>query len=129
MQLILGCFFFLLGAVLASFTGVISERVYTGQSWLQGRSRCNSCRRTLSTPDLIPIFSWIAFRGRCRTCRARVPGSYALTEAILGIIFVLSFLKLGLTLSLCIAAKKAHADTYIEKFPLQQELCYSKCES
>ena len=32
---------FFLGAILASFTGVVSERVYTGQSWLKGRSRCN----------------------------------------------------------------------------------------
>lgn len=92
--------FFLLGAVLASFTGVIVERVYTGQSWLQGRSRCNSCRRTLSAPDLVPVFSWIFFRGRCRSCQAHVPGLYALYEAITGTVFALSYWKLGLTLSL-----------------------------
>jgi prepilin signal peptidase PulO-like enzyme (type II secretory pathway) len=90
--------FFMLGAVVASFTGVISERIYTGQSWLKGRSRCNSCRRTLDGLDLVPVFSWLAFGGRCRTCRARVPGAYALFEGALGALFALSYFTLGLTL-------------------------------
>jgi prepilin signal peptidase PulO-like enzyme (type II secretory pathway) len=92
--------FFMLGAVLASFTGVIAERIYTGQSWLTGRSRCNSCRRTLDGFDLVPVFSWLAFRGRCRTCRSRVPGSYALFEGALGATFAVSYATLGLTLAL-----------------------------
>ncbi len=92
--------FFALGAVLASFTGVIAERVYTGQSWLAGRSRCNSCRRTLSARDLVPIFSWIAHAGRCRTCKVRVPFRYALFELTLGSLFALSFVSYGFSLYL-----------------------------
>ena len=102
MQLLLGISFFFLGAVLASFTCVISERIYTGQSWSKGRSRCNSCRRTLDARDLVPVFSWIASRGRCRTCKAHVPATYAVFEALLGTLFVLSYLTLGLTLQLAV---------------------------
>jgi leader peptidase (prepilin peptidase)/N-methyltransferase len=40
------------------------------------------------------------FRGRCRTCRAHVPATYAVIEAVLGILFVVSYLTLGLTVSL-----------------------------
>jgi leader peptidase (prepilin peptidase)/N-methyltransferase len=102
MQLILAIFLFFLGAIFASFTGVVSERIYTGQSWFKGRSRCNSCRRTLGAPDLVPVLSWLFYRGRCRTCKARVPVQYALFEAILGLLFVLSYITFGLTLQLAL---------------------------
>ncbi|MBA3788901.1 prepilin peptidase [Patescibacteria group bacterium] len=94
--------FFFLGAIFASFTTVIAERIYTGQSWLKGRSRCNSCRRVLSVPDLVPVFSWLFSRGRCRTCKAKVPGLYVLFEVSLGVLFVFSYLTLGLTLNLVV---------------------------
>lgn len=89
-----------LGAVLASFIGVIAERLYTGQSWLKGRSRCNACNRQLTFVDLIPIFSWSIFGGRCRMCRARLPVRYILFEIAFAVVFVLSYLKLGLTIPL-----------------------------
>jgi prepilin signal peptidase PulO-like enzyme (type II secretory pathway) len=100
MQLILGIALFLLGTVLASFLGVITERIHTGQSWFQGRSRCNSCRRTLTFLDLVPVFSWIFSQGRCRTCRAKIPFTYAASELVLGTFFVVSYLSLGLSLAL-----------------------------
>ena len=102
MLLISALIFFFFGAVLASFTCVIAERIYTGQSWLKGRSRCNSCRRNLDARDLVPVFSWLICKGRCRTCRAKVPAVYAIFEAATGIVFVAAYLKLGLTLDLFI---------------------------
>lgn len=92
--------FFALGAVLASFTGVIAERIHTGESWVSGRSRCNSCGRGLSGIDMVPVLSWLVFRGRCRSCSARIPALYALGEFLLGTAFALAFLKTGLTLGL-----------------------------
>ncbi len=92
--------FFILGALAGSFVGVIAERAYTGQSWKKGRSRCNSCRVTLTPRDLVPALSWLMHRGRCRHCGARVPGLYALYELALGILFAASYATLGLTLEL-----------------------------
>lgn len=92
--------FFFLGAILASFTSVIAERIYTGQSWMRGRSRCNSCRRTLEILDLVPVFSLLVWGGRCRTCRSRIPLLYTIYEAALGSAFVFSYLTIGLSVAL-----------------------------
>lgn len=92
--------FFLLGAVLASFMAVIAERLHTGKSWVRGRSRCNSCSEELRALDLVPVVSWLTLRGRARCCGARVPGLYALSEVVLGTVFLLAFLKAGFTLAL-----------------------------
>jgi prepilin signal peptidase PulO-like enzyme (type II secretory pathway) len=94
MMLLLAAPYAIFGAILASFAGVISERLYTGESWMRSRSRCNSCNRPLTAPDLIPIISWVIFRGRCRTCRAPVPYRYALAELVLGALFYAAALAL-----------------------------------
>lgn len=100
MTYILGFAFFFFGSVLASFMAVLSERLHTGQSWIQGRSACNSCNRLLDARDLVPVLSWLFSGGRCRTCSALVPYTYAVGEALLGTLFVLAYLKMGLTLAL-----------------------------
>ena len=91
---------FLLGAIIASFAAVVAERLHTGQSWVKGRSACNSCNRELSARDLVPVFSWLSAGGRCRTCSARIPFSYTIGEAVLGTLFALAYLKLGLSIVL-----------------------------
>lgn len=100
MTVVLSIFFALLGACLASFSGVLAERIHTGESVVSGRSRCNSCSRELSFLDLVPMLSWIFMSGRCRACKARVPFQYALSEAALGAAFVVSFLTHGLSFAL-----------------------------
>lgn len=94
--------FFFLGAIIASFVAVVAERLHTGQSWVGGRSSCNSCSVLLSARDLVPVFSWVSAGGRCRACRARIPLAYTLGEALLGIVFALAYLKLGLSLALIV---------------------------
>ncbi len=96
MDTILAITFFGLGAILASFVGVIAERIHTGQSWWKGRSRCNSCRRTLAVLDLVPILSWLTFRGRCRTCLSKIPFAYVLFEVVLGACFLFAYQSIGL---------------------------------
>lgn len=93
-------FFFALGAFLASFAGVIAGRLHTGESWIQGRSRCDSCGRTLSLPDLVPVLSWLMTRGRCRMCGARVPVTYPAFEIALGLVFLGGYSMVGLSLAL-----------------------------
>lgn len=100
MEPLLAFSFFVLGAVIASFTAVIAERLNTGQSWIRGRSACNSCGRELEVLDLVPIISWVGTRGRCRSCCARVPASYVIGETLLGTLFVFGYMKLGLSFSL-----------------------------
>ena len=113
---------FFLGAILASFTGVVAERMYTGQSWLKGRSRCNSCRRTLDPLDLVPVLSWLTFLGKCRTCRSRVPALYAVFEAILGSLFVLSYVVLGFSLQLFVFFAVLLTLTFIVLYDLRHTI-------
>ncbi|MDB5190223.1 MAG: prepilin peptidase [Parcubacteria group bacterium] len=84
-----------LGAICGSFIGVLAERVYTGQSWKKGRSKCNSCREELNARDLVPVLSMLWYRCRCRQCGARVPVAYSVFEALMGFLFAISYLTLG----------------------------------
>lgn len=96
---ILAVFFFALGAIVASFLGVVVERYGTGESWVTGHSKCSSCGTILTIIDLIPIISWVVLHGHCRTCGSLVPAASTLAEATLGTLFVLAYLQLGISLS------------------------------
>lgn len=100
MDALLPFVFFVLGAILASFLGVVAGRLYTGQSWLSGRSQCDSCGRMLGVLDLVPVVSWVSSLGRCRSCGSQVSYLYSLTEVTLGTLFVVSYLQFGLGLPL-----------------------------
>lgn len=102
MELILLAVFLGLGAILGSFIGVVAERVNTGQSWSNARSRCNSCARPLTGRDLVPVLSWLMARGRCFTCGSHIPASYMVMEAVLATLFLISYLVLGPTIQLVI---------------------------
>lgn len=100
MDTIIGFSLAALGAICASFVGVIAERAYTGQTWKRGRSRCNSCREDLSARDLVPVLSWVLSCGRCRRCKVRVPVLYVVLELLMGGLFYGAYLTLGLGLPL-----------------------------
>lgn len=90
-------YFVILGGASGSFAGMLSERLHTGGSWISGRSKCNSCARTLSVIDLIPVLSWVFSRGRCRTCTANIPALYLVVEGVLALSFGLAYTMLGLS--------------------------------
>lgn len=84
--------FFIFGSIIGSFLNVVLYRINTGRS-LGGRSKCFSCRRTLSAFDLVPIISWLFLRGRCRTCKSKISAQYILVEIFTGILFAFVYLK------------------------------------
>lgn len=107
MSALLTATFFALGAVCASFAGVLAGRLYTGQSVIgwpprlpAGRSRCDACGRVLAAGDLVPIVSWLLARGRARCCGARISWVAPLTELGLGALFALAYLTQGLVAAL-----------------------------
>lgn len=89
---LMGFFFFALGAIMGSFLNVLILRYNTGRS-ASGRSACMSCGRTLTWYDLIPVISFFLLRGRCRTCTSRLSWQYPLVEGGLGLLYLLIFLK------------------------------------
>jgi leader peptidase (prepilin peptidase)/N-methyltransferase len=92
---------FVLGMVLASFGGVIIDRLPHQMGWIENpssdytisspRSQCNECRRTLGIIDLIPVFGWIINKGQCRVCHTVIPKIYPITELLIGTLFTLSY--------------------------------------
>ena len=92
--------FFVFGAIIASFVGVISGRLNTGQGFFTGRSRCDACNTPLPTFALVPVVSYFASRGRALCCGSRLSLVSPITELLLGSLFVLSYLNLGFTLAL-----------------------------
>jgi leader peptidase (prepilin peptidase) / N-methyltransferase len=85
------------GSVLGSYAAVVAARGWRGS--LEGRSRCDSCNRTLRWFELVPLLSYPALLGRCRTCRVRVPFSVYAWElggaAIAVLVLVVGLVALG----------------------------------
>lgn len=80
-------YFFLVGAILASFLGLVIDR-FPEQSIIFPASHCDTCQTRLRSLDLIPIVSQVVHRFRCRYCKARYPVWYALFELSLGFLFL-----------------------------------------
>ncbi|MEI6042007.1 MAG: prepilin peptidase [bacterium] len=92
MTIFLSFAFFIFGAIIGSFLNVVLYRFNTGRG-LGGRSKCPSCRRTLSVIDLFPIFSWIFLKGKCRTCKSKISPQYVLVEIFTAVLFLFVYLK------------------------------------
>lgn len=93
----------LLGLAFGSFTNALAWRVYEQNrktnkkskgdlSVTRGRSMCVHCNHTLSSLDLIPVFSWFWLKGRCRYCKKPISWHYPLVELLF--MFALLFLYL-----------------------------------
>ncbi len=100
MALLFGISISVLGAMLASFVGVIAERVHTGSKWGNDRSRCDACSVTLRARDLIPVFSWLVALGRCRSCGSKIPVRHVVIEGLVALAFFSAFVIHGLSAQL-----------------------------
>lgn len=88
--------FFALGAIVASFVGVVAARLHTGHSFVTGRSRCDACNVPLAPYTLLPIVSYFISGGKARCCGARLSLHAPVTELLLGGLFAMAYLKVGL---------------------------------
>lgn len=87
----------LLGTVVGSFMNVLIVRTPRDQSVSFPASHCMSCNTPLRIWHNIPILSWLFLRGRCGFCGAKISIQYPIVEALSGLIFLFSALKLGMT--------------------------------
>jgi len=89
-----GIFAFLLGGVIASFLGVVGERLPRHET-LGGTSHC-VCGEKLGAGN-VPIFGWLFLRGRASCCGAKIPARYVLTEAGLALVWCFIAVVAGLS--------------------------------
>ena len=80
-------YFFLVGAIFASFLGLVIDR-FPEQSIVFPASHCDSCQTRLKSLDLIPIISQVISNFRCRYCKVRYSVWYAFFELCFGLLFL-----------------------------------------
>jgi len=113
-------YFFLVGAIIASFLGLVIDR-FPEKSIVFPTSHCESCQTRLRPLDLIPIISQVVYRFRCRYCKARYPVWYALFELCLGLLFLAfscSFLTLGQIILITSGLTLSIYDLRHQEYPL-----------
>ena len=95
--------FFILGITLGSFYTVVGQRLPRGENFVSGRSRCDSCNKTLKYYELIPLFSFFLQKGKCRECGSKIDLLLPFMEVACGLLFLVSFHSFGFSLDLLIA--------------------------
>ena len=113
-------YFFLVGAILASFLGLVIDR-FPDQSIIFPASHCDSCQTRLHPLDLIPIVSQVVHRFRCRYCNSSYPFWYALFEFGLGLLFLawsVKFLTLGQLIMITTGLTLSIYDLRHQEYPL-----------
>jgi leader peptidase (prepilin peptidase)/N-methyltransferase len=89
----------LIAPAIGSFLGVLVRRLPRGEPFAWSRSRCDSCGRTLSAAEMIPLASYAIQRGRCRGCGAAIGAFHPAIElAALGLAIWAATLDEGLRL-------------------------------
>ena len=88
-----GILIFIFGLIVGSFLNVVIFRLNTGESIVEGRSRCPACGAKLKWFELIPVFSFLFLIGRCRTCESKISWQYPLVELAAALIFYGAYFK------------------------------------
>lgn len=88
----------LLGLIIGSFLNVCIYRISREESIAFPQSHCISCGYNLKPKDLIGVFSYIFLEDRCRNCKEKIKISYPLVEILNSCLYLLIYLKYGLTL-------------------------------
>ncbi|MGI6571268.1 MAG: prepilin peptidase [Caldicoprobacterales bacterium] len=85
------------GLLMGSFFNVCIYRVPRDQSIVKPASRCTSCGTRLAWRDLMPVISWVSLGGKCRYCKSPISYRYTLVELLTGLIYVVLYLKFGIS--------------------------------
>lgn len=91
-------FIVVLGLVIGSFLNVCIYRIPKEESIVFPPSHCGKCKHDLKPQDLVPVLSFIFLRGKCRYCKEKISIRYPLIESLNGILYLLVYLKFGMSL-------------------------------
>ena len=90
----------ILGLVIGSFLNVVVHRVPRHESIIHPASHCPHCNHALQPLENIPIISWLFLRGRCSACGSCIAWRYPALELLCGLLTLVVFSQVGLTLEL-----------------------------
>lgn len=83
---------FALGLCVGSFLNVVIYRVTTGESPLEGRSKCPKCGHKIHWYHNIPLLSFALLKGKCAYCHRKISWQYPFVEFLTGTLFVWWFI-------------------------------------
>jgi leader peptidase (prepilin peptidase)/N-methyltransferase len=89
----------LFGLAFGSFLNVCIARLPRHRSIVRPGSACPNCGKAIRAWDNLPLLSFAILRGRCRTCRWPIPWRYPAVELATAALFLLAYLRFGLTLA------------------------------
>lgn len=89
---------FIVGAIIGSFLNVCIYRIPREESIVYPPSNCTTCKNVIKGYDLVPIISYLFLKGKCRYCGEKVSIRYPIIEFTTGILFVITFIKFGISL-------------------------------
>ena len=88
---------FIIGLCIGSFLNVVILRALSNESIVFPASKCPKCGHKLLWWHNIPILSYIILRGKCGFCGEKISIQYPIVEFLTGVVFVLTFLKFGIS--------------------------------
>jgi leader peptidase (prepilin peptidase)/N-methyltransferase len=95
---------FIFGLVVGSFLNVCIYRIPRKKSIILPGSFCPHCGTPIHPLDNIPLLSYLVLAGKCRHCKGSISPRYPLVEFITGLLFVLLYMRFGLSRSLLVYA-------------------------
>ncbi len=90
---------FFLGSSIASFLNLCAYRIPKKISIIYPGSSCEGCNSIIEKLYIMPIIGYLISFGKCKKCGHKIPYVYPLSEALLGIIAIVIYLKTGLSVS------------------------------
>lgn len=113
-----------IGFTFGSFMNVLVYRVPRSKSLLTARSYCPHCKHVISWYHNIPVISYLFLRGKCAYCGGKISLRYPIIEAVTGVLFLLVYIKIGLSIELlkylifvflCLTCAFTDLDTALDK--------------
>ena len=93
----------LFGLCVGSFLNVVIGRLPAGRSIAYPGSTCPRCGNPIAWYDNLPVLSYLLLRARCRSCRNPISWRYPIVEIVCAVLFVMAYIRFGLTLQLASA--------------------------
>ena len=90
-------FILLFALLIGSFLNVCIYRIPRNKSISFPPSHCTNCNTSLKPVDLIPVLSYLYLKGSCRYCGEKISPKYPIVEALNGILWVILYLRFGLS--------------------------------